>query len=172
MAKKNKKTINKEELLEMLKKLSNDDDLSLEDKEKAKELAIQLDKVEIYSKSQFVIAYIIATLLRFIGHYVVSLVLIGLFSSALVLGNKYYVFYIPLGISILFTLLAIISDLLFKLKGSISLYLIKGLIVTGSFMILNFVYPIFSSSLVWIFYIAVIVIIEELVMSRIVRRKL
>ena len=171
MARKKKKSVNKEELLDMLKKLSNDDNFSQEDKEKARELAIELDKVEIYTKAQFVIAYVIATLLRFIGHYIVSLVLLGLFSSALLLENKFHVFYIPLGISIMFTVLAIISDLLFKIKGSLGLYFMKSIIVIVSFVIINMVHPIFTSSIVLLFYIPLIVIIEELLMYKIIRRK-
>ena len=172
MAKKVKNKDKKEELLNALKEMANSDDITEEDREKVKELTSSIENIKIYSRKDLAIGYAIVTLFRFIVHYIVSLALIGLFTSEIVLENKLHIFYVPLGISILFTILAFISDLLFRVRGSMLVYFIKGLVVIASFMIINKVYPIFSFTTIWVFYITLIIIIEEYIIFKLVRRKL
>lgn len=165
-----KKKDKKEEIIKFLNEIADNEDTSLEDKEKIKELTMSIDKVKIYSKANFILSYILLCVIRFILHYVLALSMIGLFQAFLVLENKLYVFLIPLGISILFSTLAIAIEVILKSKKNMAFVFFKWLITVLVFVFLNKIYPIFSFKTIWVFYIVLLVVIEEYFTYKIVRR--
>ena len=167
-----KKKDKKEEIMDILNKLAESDETSAEDKEKIKELSMSLDKVKLYSKANIIMGYITLCVVRFIAHYILALCLIGLFQAFLVLENKFYVFLIPLGISILFSTLAIVTECLLKNKKNKLFVFLKYITTVLVFVLLNYLYPIFSFKAIWVFYVALLVIIEEYFVYKIVRRRL
>jgi len=171
MAKKEKKN-KKEELMDLLNELSENENTSPEDKEKIKEIVEKLDEIHIYSRGTFILGYVIVNLLRLAITYVLSLALIGLFSSFLVLENKLYVFLIPAGISLLFLTLSVVADLFLKIKGNIIMYVLKGIAAILVFSVLNYMYPIFEFKTIWVFYIGLIILFEDYFIFKLVRRKL
>ena len=169
--KKNKKLKDKEELLKMLNELSESEEINEETKEKIKDLSDKIESTKLYTKMDFIIAYIILTILKIVFIYAVGLTLIGLFTDYLVIDNKMYIFLIPLGVSLLFTALSIASYML-SIKVSISYNIFKVVFVITTFIILNMMYPIFEFNVIWIFYILITLFFEEYFTYKFIRRKL
>lgn len=167
-----KKKDKKDELVDLLNKLAESDETSNEDKEKIKEITMSLDNIKLYSKASLLFGYILLCVIRFVAHYVLSLSMIGLFQSFLVINNKFYVFLIPLGISILFSTLAIVTECILKVKKNMLFVFLKWLMTVLVFVLLNYIYPIFSFKAIWVFYVALLVFVEEYFVYKIVRRRL
>lgn len=169
--KKNKKQQDKEELLKMLEEMAEKEDVNPETKEKLKDLQNKIENSPIYSKKEYILAYILLVLTKLVFVYSLGLILIGLFADFLVIENKMFIFLIPLGVSVLFTTLTIVNHLL-SINVSISYTIFRIVFTIGLFIGLNMMYPMFRFNTIWIFYILIIVIFEEYIVYRYIRRKL
>ena len=169
--KKDKKEKDKEELLKMLDEISKSDDINPDTKEKIKDLSTKIENSKMYSKVDYIIAYIIILLFKLVFLYCIGLILIGLFTDFLVIENKMFIFLIPLGISSLFTTLTLVNNML-SMSMSVKFLVFKVLFVMATFIALNMMYPMFKFNAVWIFYIDIIVFFEDYFTYKFIRRKL
>ena len=169
--KKSKKDKDKEELLKMLEEISKSDDVSLDTKEKIKDLTNKIENTKLFSKRDYILAYIILVLSKIVFVYLIALILVGLFVDSLVIQNKMYVFLIPLGVSLLFSTLSF-ARYLIGIRVSISYNLFKILFIMAVFIGLNIMYPIFRFNVIWVFYISIIVFFDEYCTYKFIRRKI
>ncbi len=169
--KKDKKQKDKEELLKMLEEMAESEDVNSETKEKIKDLQSRIENSPVYSKKEYILAYILLILSKLVFIYSVGLILIGLFTDFLVIENKMFIFLIPLGVSVLFTTLTIVNHLL-SINSSISFNIFRIIFTMGLFIGLNMIYPMFRFNSIWIFYILIIVIFEEYVVYKFIRSKI
>ena len=169
--KENKKEKDKEELLKMLEEISNSEDVSEDTKEKIKDLSNKIENFKVFTKKDYILAYIILILSKLVFVYTIALILVGLFADFLVIENKMYIFLIPLGVSLLFSTLSIVNHIL-SIRISLSYNIFKILFVMAVFIGLNMMYPIFEFNVIWIFYIGIIVFFEEYFTYKFIRRKL
>ena len=169
--KENKKEKDKEELLKMLEEISNSEDVSEDTKEKIKNLSNKIENFKVFTKKDYILAYIILILSKLVFVYTIALILVGLFADFLVIENKMYIFLIPLGVSLLFSTLSIVNHIL-SIRISLSYNIFKILFVMAVFIGLNMMYPIFEFNVIWIFYIGIIVFFEEYFTYKFIRRKI
>lgn len=162
--KKNKKK-NKEELKEYLKELSNKDSIS---EDEAERLTDMIDKLVLGSKTERFIAGVTSFVLKLIIFYFVSLVASAFFLNQFLL-DRYYIFLIAGCTAFLFALAETITGLFIK-KGIYG-YLVSIIAIFAIAYISNSIIPTFTFGSIWIVYLLLVVVIYNLLMITIFRRK-
>lgn len=170
MAKK-KKNPKKEDLLKMLNEMADSDDITPEDKEKLKELSLEIDSIKIYSKFTYILGYAIVYLFKIILMYIISLVVLGLFVNFMVI-DKIYVFLIPLGVSLIFNAVSLAANVILDIKKTFNVVILSYLFIVMVFLIINIYFKVFEFGTIWLFYLFLVNIIDEYIMYKIIRRKL
>ena len=168
---KKKKNEKKEELLKLLNDIAESDEVSSETKEKMKELSLELDKMTMYSKFNYIIAYIIVYLAKTVFTYLIALILIGLFANFMVV-DKMYIFLVPLGVSLIFNAVSIATTVILDIQKSINSLILTYLFVLIVFLIFNIYFPIFKFGTIWLFYLFLVYLFDEYIMYKLIRRKL
>ena len=170
MAKK-KKNPKKEDLLKMLNEMADSDDITPEDKEKLKELSLEIDSIKIYSKFTYILGYAIVYLFKIILMYIISLVVLGLFVNFMVI-DKIYVFLIPLGVSLVCNAVSLATNVILDIKKTFNVVILSYLFIVMVFLIINIYFKVFEFGTIWLFYLLLVNIIDEYIIYKIIRRKL
>ncbi len=160
-----KREKNKEELKEYLKELSEKESLDSTDADK---LTDMIDKLILGSKTERALALLSSFVLKFFIYYIVSLIASAFFLNQLII-DRYYIFLIAGGISLLLSIAEIISGLFFKKGLRIFVTSLFGILMIV--LIYNNIIPTFIFNTTWIFYLILIEIIYNLLMVSIINKK-